>query len=197
MTYPEMAADVAGFIKRHNLFRPAIIGHSMGGKTTMALAQNHLAAVSKLVIADIAPVRYDHSHDEFVTAMRNIDFSQVNSRGDVDKQLSQDIANTQVRQFLLQNLEKEDDRYQWRINLDAIAVNMPALLDYRETGVCNAETLFIAGSLSAYISRDYHHRMRQLFPSAYIESIADAGHWLHAEQPEKFVTMVRHFLAGN
>ena len=194
MSYIEMAGDVARFIKTHEIQNPIVLGHSMGGKTAMALAQKRLAAISKLIIADIAPVPYRHSHEEFVTAMQHVDFDQVTSRQDVDRQLGQDIANSQVRQFLLQNLARDGGKYRWRINLDAIAENMSQLLDYRIKEVSNVEALFIAGSLSHYITDDHHHGIRQLFPSAYIESIAGAGHWLHAEQPVRFINLVQHFL---
>ncbi len=194
MSYVEMAGDVAKFIKSHQIHNPVLLGHSMGGKTAMTLAQKHLVAIQKLIIADIAPVPYQHSHEEFVTAMQHVDFDQVRSRQDVDRQLAQDIANQQVRQFLLQNLTRDDSGYRWRINLTAIAENMPQLLDYRCKEISNVESLFIAGSLSHYITTDHHHIIRQLFPSAYIESIEGAGHWLHAEQPARFVELVKHFL---
>ncbi len=194
MSYVEMAGDVARFIKTHQIQDPVVLGHSMGGKTAMALAQKRLVAIQKLVVADIAPVRYGHSHEEFVTAMQHVDLDQVRSRQDVDRQLGQDIANPQVRQFLLQNLTRDDTGYRWRINLAAIAENMPQLLDYRCKEVSNVETLFIAGSLSHYITNDHHQIIRQLFPSAYIESIEGAGHWLHAEQPARFLELVQHFL---
>nr|XP_061809741.1 protein ABHD11-like [Nerophis lumbriciformis] len=189
-----MAADVVRLIKIQKISSPAILGHSMGGKTAMTLVQKNLASVSKLIVADIAPVRYTHSHEEFVSAMQCVDFGQVASRGDVDNQLTKDIANSQVRQFLLQNLKRESDGYSWRINLGAIAENMSELLDYRCKEVCNVETLFVAGALSYYITATHHSTIRHLFPSAYIESISNAGHWLHAEQPAQFVELVNSFL---
>src|SRR3712207_2878600 len=58
MSYPEMADDVLDLIRRERLERPAVMGHSMGGKTAMALALLHPAEVAQLIVADIAPVRY-------------------------------------------------------------------------------------------------------------------------------------------
>src|SRR5437016_1718722 len=48
MDYLEMADDVLQLIERLDLDRPAVMGHSMGGKTAMALALRHPEHVSQL-----------------------------------------------------------------------------------------------------------------------------------------------------
>ena len=57
MDYLEMADDVRALIARQGLSRPTVVGHSMGGKTAMALALTSPASVGNLVVVDIAPVR--------------------------------------------------------------------------------------------------------------------------------------------
>ena len=56
MDYATMATDVHEFIKRHALTAATVIGHSMGGKTAMALSLLHGEALNALVVVDIAPV---------------------------------------------------------------------------------------------------------------------------------------------
>ena len=56
MDYVEMADDVLQLIDELGLERPTVMGHSMGGKTAMALALRQPAAVGRLVVVDIAPV---------------------------------------------------------------------------------------------------------------------------------------------
>ena len=194
MSYYEMAADVLGFIESQKLSQPVILGHSMGGKVAMALAQGNEETIAKLIVADIAPVSYEHSHDNFISAMKLIDFNQVKSRKDVDLQLQQNISSGPIRQFLLQNLIKIDSQYKWRINLEAIEKNLPKLLDYNIEVESNVETLFIGGSLSDYITPSHHADIQRLFPASSIEMIDQAGHWLHAEKPQEFVDSVRRFL---
>ena len=46
-------------------------GHSMGGKTAMALALRHPGAVGRLVVVDIAPVSYADTLTPFAEAMRS------------------------------------------------------------------------------------------------------------------------------
>ncbi|MGI9317463.1 MAG: alpha/beta fold hydrolase [bacterium] len=194
MEYSEMAADVALLIKNRRLERPSVIGHSMGGKAAMAVAQLHLAELDKLVIADIAPVSYSHSHEGFVSAMRSIEFGQINSRSDVDAALSGSIEEPGIRHFLLQNLKRGENGYFWRINLEAIHTNMSALLDYHIDQSTNTSALFIAGELSNYIEPEAHQVIKGMFPNWQVQTIEKAGHWLHAEQPDRFVDIVKDFL---
>ncbi len=194
MSYSEMAADVLSFIETQNLSQPVILGHSMGGKVAMALAQENRDKIAKLIVADIAPVSYKHSHDNFISAMKQVDFDQVRSRKEVDLQLRRDIPSAPIRQFLLQNLTKTGSQYKWRINLEAIEKNLPKLLDYNTEGESNVETLFVGGSLSDYIQPAYHVAIQRLFPSSSIQIIDQAGHWLHAEKPREFVDLVQNFL---
>jgi len=37
--------------------------------------------------------------------------------------------------------------------------------------------------------------IRQMFPQAVLQTIAEAGHWVHVDAPAKFVRMVLDFLA--
>ena len=60
MGYPAMAEDVLAYLDRHALANPILLGHSMGGKAAMTLALRHPECLRALIVADIAPVRYDH-----------------------------------------------------------------------------------------------------------------------------------------
>ena len=60
--YEVMAEDLKEFINDHNLEKPIIIGHSMGGKTVMQFAMNYPDAFSKMIVVDIAPKFYPVHH---------------------------------------------------------------------------------------------------------------------------------------
>ena len=194
MDYREMAEDIANLILTLKLPRPALLGHSMGGKIAMMLAQLDLISIGKLIVADIAPFSYQHSHQHLVTAMLQLDLVNSSSRSDVDAQLAETIAESGIRQFLLQNLKRVDDKYQWRINLQAIGNNMEILLGYSGSGTANHSTLFLAGENSDYITPNMQSDILSMFPKAEFKSIPDAGHWLHAEQPATFLRLTRNFL---
>lgn len=197
MRYADMAADVALLINQLRLERPAVIGHSMGGKAAMALAQMDLAQIDKLIVADIAPIAYSHSHEDFVHAMLEINLRNVSSRREVDQLLANSIPEPGIRQFLLQNLIRGKDNYSWRINLEAIQNDMQSLLDYPFNQVSETQALFIAGEHSNYISAESKQTIAHLFPESRIETVPNAGHWLHAEQPARFVEKVKSFLLAS
>ena len=54
--------------------------------------------------------------------------------------------------------------------------------------------MFVKGELSDYITAEDEADIHSLFPKAFIKSIPRATHWLHAENPEDFVTEIKRFL---
>jgi pimeloyl-ACP methyl ester carboxylesterase len=57
-------------------------------------------------------------------------------------------------------------------------------------------TLAMAGALSPYIRAEDHSAFRALFPRIGFVSIPRAGHWLHAENPEGFLAVLKNFLVN-
>ena len=199
MTYAAMADDILGLIDAEKLERPVVLGHSMGGKAAMVAALADPDAIGALIVADIAPVAYGHSHDSFVDAMRAVDLSTVQRRGDADGLLAEAVPEAGIRGFLLHNLVLEESGARWRLNLEAIADNMAALIDFplpEAGGVFSGPSMFAVGAKSDYVRPDHHAAIRQYFPNASILMIADAGHWLHAEKPAEFIGTVTEFLTG-
>jgi pimeloyl-ACP methyl ester carboxylesterase len=85
----------------------------------------------------------------------------------------------------------------WRLNLEAIDRDMPAILAFPAFApglVYDGPTLFVAGARSDYVRPDHEPAIRRLFPRARIARIAEAGHWVHAEQPEAFLGTLQPFL---
>lgn len=198
MGYPEMAADLAAFMDREKIAHATLIGHSMGGKTAMWFALNHPRRVARLVVVDIAPVTYGHGYDGMIEAMQRVDLTQAKRRDQVDALLREAVPESGIRQFLLTNLVSRDGGYRWRVNLAAIAANMPAIVGFPDTAECHpysGPTLFLGGARSPYILPEHQSRILRLFPRARVRRLPDAGHWVHAERPGKFLQVVRDFLA--
>jgi pimeloyl-ACP methyl ester carboxylesterase len=199
MDYRTMAGDVLQLIETEGLDPPVVLGHSMGGKTAMAAALSAPGSVRALIVADIAPVAYARSHEAYVDVMRGIDLATITRRAEADAALRGAVPEEGVRGFLLQNLLFEDGKARWRLNLDAIADNMGALVDFPwSPGAVHygGPTLFVAGAASPYVAPSHHDAIRGFFPMADIEVIAGAGHWVHAEKSAEFLKVVDEFLAG-
>ena len=196
--YPEMADDLADTIAEVAGGPADVLGHSMGGKAAMVLALTRPGSVHRLIVADIAPVRYRHSHARYLAAMRGLYLPGLTRRSDADPLLAEAIPEPALRAFILQNLVIEEGRARWKPNLDALArvigdlLDFPADLPERFDG----PALFLHGLASDYVAPETHAAIRARFPQARIEGIEDAGHWLHADRPEPFLAAVERFLDG-
>jgi pimeloyl-ACP methyl ester carboxylesterase len=196
MTYAEMADDLEALFAAKGVERAIIVGHSVGGKTAMTLALRHSALVEALIVVDIAPVTYDHSFLSYIEAMAAIDLAAVRRRADVEAALAPAVTDPDERAFLLQNLKAGEDGYSWAIALPAIAANMAALMSFPDIGEVEYEgrALFISGERSDYIGQRYHRQIYRLFPQSEFAVIPDAGHRVHAEQPDRFLACITNFL---
>ena len=197
MSYPAQAQAVTQFITEHALDHPVLMGHSMGGKTAMALALAGKIEPRALIIADIAPVDYAHSHQSLVQSLRALPLATLSNRQQADQALATDIPDRTLRQFLLQNLVLRDGELRWRLNLKVINDQMELLTGFPPLpGSFNGPTLFIHGECSDYVTPAHTQAISVRFPRARLQSIANAGHWLHAEQTDAFVSAIEHFLKG-
>lgn len=197
MTFTEMAGDVLDYMNSRQIEKAHVLGHSLGGKVAMQLALMHPERISHLVVADIAPVTYhQRGHDDVFAALKAVDLSSIGSRKEAELSMVPHLEEAGVRQFILKNLYRLDDgRFDWRINVEVLEQCYDQMREgVTPDGCFKGETLFIKGENSPYIQEKHRETILQLFPSAEIEVVAGAGHWLHAEKPDAFNTLVKSFL---
>ncbi len=190
MSYPAMANDVRAFLDDREIDAATVIGHSMGGKTAMRLALDAPHRVDRLVVVDIAPTVSHHDHVPWLRAMASLDPSRITRRADAETMLEEAIADSAMVKFLLQNLASTPSGFAWRINLEAIENNLPALLDFpvdADVQPFTGPALFLRGTQSDYVLPKDETVIQALFPRAEVVSIEGAGHWVHAEQPARFL----------
>ncbi|MFC2088258.1 alpha/beta fold hydrolase [Calditrichota bacterium] len=194
--YDNMALDVREFIQDHNLKSTILIGHSMGGKVAMKMALEYPMRINKLIVADIAPRKYDIIHEHIIEALLSIKVDELTNRKQADLLLAKTIENAILRKFLLKNLYRDNNsRFKWKINLKAICNYLDQLGDQIfSNNQFDQETLFIKGELSNYIIPSDKNEISSLFPKSEIKIVPNATHWLHAEQPEIFLKYISEFL---
>lgn len=196
MGYPAMAEDVLETLRAHGALPCALVGHSMGGKVAMAAALEAPAAVSRLLVADIAPVAYPPAFRGFAAAMAALDLRPGLTRAGADAALAKAVEAPGVRAFLLQNL-RFGAQPGWRIGLEEIIANLELIEgwpDFDDPAYAGP-VLFVAGARSDYIRPGHRPAIRALFPSARFVTLKDAGHWVHADNPDGFTALVDAFLA--
>jgi len=197
MNYSVMAEDVAGLLHRLELSDCDILGHSMGGKVAMMLALQNPDLVARMIVADIAPVAYFHHYDDLINPILALPLATIESRAQAEQLLRQNIPEDQLRAFLLQNLVRESAGWRWRVNWEVIQRDMEWLTgfgDLPQDWLIELPSLFIRGEKSDYIGDAEVEVIKHRFSNCMIETIAAAGHWLHAEKPEAFNRLVLDFL---
>ncbi|RAP32783.1 alpha/beta hydrolase [Candidatus Marinamargulisbacteria bacterium SCGC AG-439-L15] len=193
MTYPLMAKDIQDFIQTQHLKKITLIGHSMGGKVGMQLAHDAPSLIEKLIIVDIAPVTYPRQHDEVLAALSEVPVQNLKTRSEADPYLSKHLSDPALKQFLLTNLKKQENNYyDWQFNLNAIInqyQNIAKAPSFNHD--ISTPTLFIKGDDSEYINSRIIKEIERFFTDFKIETILNAGHWVHAEQSETFLTTIK------
>lgn len=198
MSYQEMADDVLAYMDAQGIDQAQIIGHSMGGKVSMLACLDQPTRFERAIFADIAPVAYSHNFDRQLAAMDAIDLANLKSRQDADSIMAAHIADVGVRAFLGTNLARDGSNgWQWLVNREAIAADIDQIIGWPDMDGARYDgpALFLAGAKSDYMTPDMMPVAQRLFPNAEYDEIADAGHWLHAEQPEAFFNRSLEFLA--
>lgn len=196
MSFPALAGDVIRFLDDRGHQRATILGHSMGGKTAMTAALLFPQRVSRLIVVDIAPVARGAGFASLARALLAVDLHPGVTRRDVDRALSVEIPDPALRGFLAQNLVFERGEFRWRVDLETIARSEAEIIGFPDFGErrFSGPSLFIAGGRSDYVGPAEEIAIRDRFPRARIERVADAGHWLHAERPEEFARLVEAFV---
>ena len=189
MDYATMAADVLETLDAEGALPAAVIGHSMGGKVAMRLALAAPDQVRRLVVADIAPVAYPSHFGAFAATMLTVPPGAT--RPEADAILAPVVQDKAVRSFLLHNFRPG---HGWRIGLPEITAALPGIETWDGTGLYAGPALFVTGALSRYVQAGHYAAIRALFPAARFVAIKDAGHWLHAEQPDAFAATLAAFL---
>jgi len=178
-----------------------VVGHSMGGKVAMLLALRHPEVVNRLVVADIAPAA-GGSLGEFahlLDSLAAIDLTTLTRRADADERLAERVHDARVRGFLLQNLRADGDGFRWQANLDLLRRDLPVIGGFPDVGdaTFDGPVLWVAGDRSDYVRPEHAPAMRRLFPRTTLVTLKGAGHWVHSEQPEAFVSVLRTFLGAD
>ena len=200
MSYRDMADDLDEFITGLQLQDFILCGHSMGGKAAMMYALSDYASLLEmrsLIVFDIAPVVYSHSHAPFLESMIKIDLSSIESRSEADKLLQTAIPENATRLFLMQSLERKDGLFRWKLNLPVLHDYMGQIVGFPEESLQNkmseCHALFLYGERSEYVQPSMHGLIQEHFPRAKFDSV-DAGHWIHVEQRQAMLDAMKQFL---
>jgi pimeloyl-ACP methyl ester carboxylesterase len=202
--YLTMADTVAALLSPEDPV--ALVGHSMGGKAAMVLALRHPALVERLCVVDVAPAGYRHLSEfaGYVEAMQGLDLDALSRRSEADAAMAAAVPDPVVRAFLLQNLRRDtssdgDDSWRWQVNLEVLGGHLADLSGWpgdrlEDVTPYEGPVLWMRGARSGYVRDEHSPAMDALFPRNRRVTVKNAGHWLHSEQPQVFLEILRRFL---
>jgi pimeloyl-ACP methyl ester carboxylesterase len=197
--------DVNAVVNHLALDQFDLLGHSMGGINAIAYSAFHPARVRRLVIEDAGPGAFEVSagatriRKEFATTPA--EFASWDAASDFLRALRPTVPEA-ARQQRLQHMLKPAPgggftwRYdhagiaQTRLNPDPLRVVDLAPLVQR----ISCPTLVIRGGKSDYLQPEMVAAMQALNPRIQAADIADAGHYIHDDQPAAFAAVVARFL---
>jgi len=194
--YEVMCDDLLEYMEDNSIKNPVILGHSLGGKVAIKFAFTHPDKIEKLIVADMSPRRYNTDfHQNLLSILYKLNLEDFEKRKEIDSILSSTYKDKGMRLFLLKNLyRKENKEFAWRFNIDVLLEKVSNIqeADFIQ-GVCKIPTHFIRGGNSNYITSEDELTINKHFSDFSIATIEGAGHWLHAENPERFYNEVMGF----
>ena len=196
--YSVMSDDILEFVRDLDLKNSILLGHSMGGKVAMLFSIRHPHLVRKLIVSDIAPKYHRPNNESVLNALKAIDLSKINTRKEAQKILENNVSDSGVVQFLLKNIYWKEtsggDKLMWKFNDKIILLHIQNVSEAIESSdPCYTHTLFVRAEKSNYILDSDLESIGKLFPNYTLKTIANAGHWVHADNPSDFLQTVIDF----
>jgi pimeloyl-ACP methyl ester carboxylesterase len=203
-SYPEMAHSLAGLLGETEAASGAsrdltLVGHSMGGRVAMLTALAYPELVRRLVVVDVAPAATPGlSVGAYARALQDLGPEDLITRRAADRALIPAIPDPRTRACLLTGYQPSSDGPRWRFNLNVLSRDLDQILGWPDPGPIEpypGPVLWLAGAESPYITAASHPAMQALFPRYRLETIAGAGHWVHADAPQAFLEALTRFVA--
>ena len=191
--YDVMCEDLIEYMLIHNIQKPIILGHSLGGKVAMKFAFTFPKKIEKLLVADISPREYNSDfYKSILAVLYKIPLEEFDKREEIDSLLSSLYEDKGMRLFLMKNLYRDENKkFAWRFNIEILLDKIENIQEANFIkGICNVSTHFIKGGNSNYITNEDRLIIDKHFSDFGITNIDGAGHWLHAEEPQKFYNEV-------
>ena len=162
----------------------------------MNFAFNYPEKVQELIVADIAPKIYSVDfHRNILQHLLDLNLNNFNRREEIDRALSINISDISIRLFLMKNIYRDESKnFKWRFNIQVLFDQLENIssADFLK-GTCAIPTCFLRGGNSNYITEDDIINFSKNFSDFNVVTINNAGHWLHAEYPDKFYNEVINF----
>ena len=197
-SYENMANVLDSFFVENGLTKFSLLGHSMGGKLALKYVDMFKDKIDKLILVDIANKNYESTRfNNVFEAIFSISLNNLETRKDADSIVSEIIKNAGERHFVLKNLKRTSQGFEWSPNINLLYSNLSAISSkiILNNKVKN-NTLLILGENSNYFTDQDKNDLSNEFEKYLIKSVKNSGHWVHAENPKDFILALEAFLGS-
>lgn len=188
--YNGLAADVVSFIDKLGLDTPVLLGHSMGGMTAAVVASRNPKRLRGLVLADptfLTPQRQREVHESDVADQHRRILNQSREEYLAEIRTRPSRRSQEIIELFAQA------RFQTSIH--AFEILTPPNPDYVQlVNAIDVPSLLVIGDVGSVVSPEVAAELAGLNQRLEVVQIAEAGHAVPYDQPERFSTVVQAFL---
>ena len=197
------AADVAVAIRALAPDARAVVGMSLGGLTTIALATHAPDIVRRVVLVDVTPgVDRDKAAPiaQFIAGPDSFEsFEEILER---TIQFNPTRSESSLRRGVLHNaIERDDGRWVWRYQrprmLEESAMEIPAEFAtlWDDVGKISVPLMLVRGGAPGTVVDDNDvTELLQRLPDAQVELVEGAGHSIQGDRPLELVRLLNDFI---
>lgn len=205
--------DIASLLRQSNTEEVSIIGHSMGGGVSLAYTGLYPEKVKKLIaiegmggaamMADESKPGHERLH-EWVHNLRDLSgrapkrYPTLEEAFQRMQQANPHLSEDQARHLTIHGSnQNEDGTYSWKFDNYIRAWAPIGLAPEQTTGLyrrISCPTMLVRGNESWAADPEQDGRISH-FQDARSVTIENAGHWVHHDQLDEFLGIVKPFLA--
>ena len=181
----EYAAFVRGVMEEAGVGRAHFVGHSYGAKTSLYLAATHADVVGKLVAVGSSGLRIPPSSKARARRALSKAAKTAGRLGRVGRS---------VRNAVYARVASEDYKQAGELRPILVRVVNEDLSELLPE--ITAPTLLVWGTEDDAVPLAHARTMERLIPDAGLVVFDGAGHFAYLDEPDRFCTVVRHFLSS-
>ena len=196
----ELAVDLAPALERT---RPeVVVGMSMGGLATIAIAGQHPELLRRVILVDVSPGSTPERSADITDFVARATFDSFEDMVAHTRSFRADRRDSSLRRSVLYNArELPDGRWTWRHDrrqpssgdrMAALFADLPRYWD--DVAALRGPTIVVLGGRSPIVTPSDVARYRSLVPDIEIVTIADAGHNVQGDAPEQLARIIDEFV---
>lgn len=199
------AEDLYEIIKDLGWNKIVLVGHSMGGRNALNFASRFPELVSHLVIVDIGPELnpealsyYENLLNSVPTPFANREAAKLFFQTEfIEKVKTREKPEVLAAYFYANMADNKQGLIDWRFSKSAILESVSEGHNenrWTEVQSLRVPTLWIRGQSSTDLSEEVFEKVLQSNKMIQGKTIAQAGHWVHADQPILFAQAIKDFV---